>query len=293
MEQVHVPRRRLGRASGAAEPTRAIVARELDRRARLRHPGCIDLPLGHEAVEVAEPDLEQVELRVGRRQQRRRHRPVRRGVDRTARSDDCCVDRGVLPLPEVSLREHRYQLAHQHTLVEQGDRVSLAGRGKPDRPAIADPDHRDEQRRDVGPDERQANGSRLVLPMVGDRFRHAIADRGQRRRPRRRREPGRRTLEHFQLQPIVRLVIVGIDLQAIDRLDEIGARGAGVPALVALRIRLVAPDVGPDLQPEERARQLAIEIVGERVGAAMQVRPGPVALVGTQLPDPPGTAAPP
>ena len=78
--------------------------------------------------------------------------------------------------------------------------------------------------------------------------------------------------------------------QAIDRLDDLRPRRGRVPARVAIDFGLegcVAAQLGPDLEPEERARQLAVELVGEVLGLVVGVRPEPFALVGAELPDPP------
>ena len=48
----------------------------------------------------------------------------------------------------------------------------------------------------------------------------------------------------------------------------------------------VAAQLGVDLEPEERSRQLPVEVLGEVLGLVVGVRPEPFALVGAELPDP-------
>ena len=79
-------------------------------------------------------------------------------------------------------------------------------------------------------------------------------------------------------------------LREVDLLDQAGLDRDGPPAIVAFRIALeiaVAKGGGVELQPQERPGDLAVEVLGQKLGTHLQPGPQTAPLGFRQLPRPP------
>jgi hypothetical protein len=175
----------------------------------------------------------------------------------------------------VALNELRQQILLEVRAIEHGD-GEAPDRRRAEHPAVAMllelPHARDQEGRNRR-ERREQPDRRGTVTLALERLLEMHAHRLELGRPGDDLEPGRVAAEPLD-RPGARLG--GRLAEAVDGLHQLGPRRRRVPAGITVDFRFergVSPQLGTDLQPEEGAGQLAVELLGEALGLIVSVRP--------------------